>query len=514
MSDNSAKPRAAWILAGLFAASAGAAVAGAVLVSRPASATKSPPATESAQRADAAASTAGGPLPSRVEVPLSGRDRVYTADQTSNTVTVIDPSTNTVLGTIALGVQRLSNLLHAQYLNDIDVHGLMYSPDRERLAVVSVGSNTVDIVDTTTNRAISHTDVGRASHEGWFTADGTQFWVADRGRNTITIVDAVHGGVIANVPVGDGPSKVVMSPDGRWAYVNHISVPEITIVNVASRTVVGNITGIADPFSSDLAISPDGAQLWVPHKRAGKTTVVDLVHDRVQAILVTGPDTNHPNFAHTSTGDYAYVTVGGLNETLVYRRTGSGTPPLATTIHNTGNAPHGIWPSGDYTRMYVSMEKSDSLDVIDTATNRVITTLAIGQEPQALVYVPNASPQDSAPNLGTQGLGERGRNVPTTLSDGSQGEALDPLLGRPLEATIRPVAGVDMVDLQARNLKPTTTYEAFQVGAEGARTRVVTFTTDANGMAPYVLAFTFFTGRSIALQVAGSPVSLSSSAGQ
>jgi YVTN family beta-propeller protein len=504
MSDNSGKPRAVRILAGLLAASVGAAAAGAVLVSRPASATPAPPATEAAQRADAAASTTGGPLHSRVEVPLSGRDRVYTADQTSNTVTVIDPSTNTVLGTIALGVQRLANLLHPQYLNAIDVHGLMYSPDRQRLAVVSVGSNTVDIIDTTTNRAISHTDVGRAPHEGWFTKDGTQFWVADRGRNTVTIVDAVHGGVLANLPVGDGPSKVVMSPDGEWAYINHISVPEITIVNVASRTVVGNITGMADSFSSDLAISPDGAQLWVPHKRVGKTTVVDLVHDRVQAILTTGPDTNHPNFAHTPTGDYAYVTVGGLNETLVYRRTSMGTPPLAATIHNTGNAPHGIWPSGDYSRMYVSMEKSDSLDVIDTATNRVIHTLAIGQEPQALVYVPNASPHDNAPNLGTQGLGQQGHNVPTTLPDGTLGETLDPVLGRHLEATIRPVAGVDLVDLQARNLAPDTTYEAFQVGGDGSRTRVVFFATDASGMAPQVLAFSVFTGQSIALQVGGT----------
>jgi YVTN family beta-propeller protein len=213
----------------------------------------------------------------------------------------------------------------------------------------------------------------------------------------------------------------------------------------------------------------------VPHKRAGKVTVVDLVHDKVQAILSTGPDTNHPNFADTPTGDYAYVTVGGLNETLVYARTSTGPPPLVASIHDNGNAPHGIWPSGDYTRMYVGMEKSDSVDVIDTATNEVIDTLAIGQEPQALVYVPNASPQDNAPNLGTQGLGQQGHNVPTTLPDGTQGETLDPVLGRHLEATVRLVAGVDMIDLQARNLQPNTTYEAYNVDAKGTQRSLVTF---------------------------------------
>lgn len=459
-----------------------------------------PPADEAAQRADAAASSSGGPLPSRLVVPVSGRDRVYTADQTSNTVTVIDPSANRVLGTIALGSQRLSNLLFAQYLNDIDVHGLLYAPGRQRLAVVSISSNTVDIVDTGTNRVISHTDVGRAPHEGWFTPDGREFWVADRARDTITIVDAVHGGVLANVPVGEGPSKVVMSSDGRWAYVNHIVEPVITIVNVASRTAVGTIGGLADAFSSDLAISPDGRQLWVPHRRAGKLTVVDLVHDRVQAILDTGPDTNHPNFVHTATGDDAYLTVGGLDKTLVYRRTGSGTPPLVATIPSTGHAPHGIWPSGDYSRMYVANQKSDSVDVIDTATNTVVSTLRIGQEPQALVYVPDASPNEDAPNLGRQGLGAPVGEVPTTLPDGGRGDILDPARGRVLEAVVRRVAGADMVELEAFRLRPGTAYQAFVVAADGSRTRLVGFTTDARGYNPQVLAFTSFSGGSIALE--------------
>ncbi|TVT60232.1 hypothetical protein FNH05_04830 [Amycolatopsis rhizosphaerae] len=446
-------------------------------------------------------------------IPVSPQDRVYTADQTSNTVTVIDPSSDKVLGTIALGAQRLSNTLNPQYLRDENVHGLAYSPDHRELAVVSIGSDTVDIVDTATNKVLSHTDVGRSAHEGWFTADSTQFWVADRGRNTVTIVDAVHGGVITTVDVGDNPSKVVMSPDGKLAYVNHFTVPEITVIDVASRRVVGRITGLADSLASDLAISPDGTQLWVPHKRAGKLTVVDLVRRRVQAVLGTGPDTNHPNFARSATGTYAYLTVGGLDETLVYRLTPAGTPPLTATIHDHGLAPHGIWPSGDGTRMYVGMEKSDQVDVIDTATNQVTGTIGVGQEPQALVYVPGAAPGGGAPNLTTQGLGQQGHDLPTTLPDGSDGETMNPAQGRHLEATVRPVAGLDMIDLQARGLAANTTFEADSVGADGGETAVVTFTTDANGNAPQVLAFAMFDGKSISIKPIGSTDRPASSTG-
>src|SRR4029434_7584339 len=39
----------------------------------------------------------------RADIPISRHDRVYAADQTSNTVSVIDPSANKLLGVIRLG---------------------------------------------------------------------------------------------------------------------------------------------------------------------------------------------------------------------------------------------------------------------------------------------------------------------------------------------------------------------------------------------------------------------------
>ncbi|MFI8932350.1 hypothetical protein ACIG3E_32385 [Streptomyces sp. NPDC053474] len=447
--------------------------------------------------------TTAGDAPS-VNVPLSGRDRVYTADQTSNTVTVIDPSANRTLGTIPLGAQRLGATLSPQYTGNVGVHGLAFSRDHKRLGVVSVTSNTVDIIDTATNKVINETDVGRAAHEGTFTADGKQFWVADRGRDTVTVVDAVRGGVVTRIKVGPGPSKVLLSPDGRAAYINHVSAPEITVVDVRTHKIRHTVKGLGDAFSSDAAISPDGTELWASHKRAGLTSVIDLRHRKVTAVLKSGPDTNHPNFARTENGSFAYLTVGGLDQTLVYRRTPGGTPQLVTRIHHTGHAPHGMWPSGDGTRMYVGLEKSDAVDVINTATNKVTDTIGVGKEPQALVYVPDAAPTGSAANLGRQGLGEAPRNVPTTLPDGTAGEPMRPgHKGRRLEATVRRVSGLGMIQLQARDLRPTTTYQAYAVQKNGGRTPLLSFTTDSSGNAAQVLAFADFTGVSVSLRSEG-----------
>jgi YVTN family beta-propeller protein len=82
---------------------------------------------------------------------VSGKDRVYAAEQFSNTVSVIDPSTNKNLGVIRLGDPQPMNL-SPLYKGQVLVHGLGFSPDRRTLVVVSIASNSVMFIDTGTNR--------------------------------------------------------------------------------------------------------------------------------------------------------------------------------------------------------------------------------------------------------------------------------------------------------------------------------------------------------------------------
>src|SRR3954462_12661472 len=116
------------------------------------------------------------------DFPVSARDRVYAAEQFSNTVSVIDPSTNKNLGVIRLGDPQPMNL-SPLYKGQVLVHGLGFSPDRKTLAVVSIASNSVTFIDTSTNRVKHTTYVGRSPHEAFFTQDGSEVWVTVRGED-------------------------------------------------------------------------------------------------------------------------------------------------------------------------------------------------------------------------------------------------------------------------------------------------------------------------------------------
>src|SRR5919201_5309427 len=72
------------------------------------------------------------------DIPLSSRDRVYAAEQFSNTVSVTDPATNKLVGVIRLGDPQPGNF-SPLYKGQVLVHGMGFSPDRRTIAVVSIG---------------------------------------------------------------------------------------------------------------------------------------------------------------------------------------------------------------------------------------------------------------------------------------------------------------------------------------------------------------------------------------
>jgi hypothetical protein len=99
----------------------------------------------------------GGQVPaasSDPDIPISHHDRVYSAEQFSNTVSVTDPADNTLVGAIHLG-DPLPASFSPLYKGQLLVHGMGFSPDHHTLAVVAIGSNAVTFLDTATN-AVTH----------------------------------------------------------------------------------------------------------------------------------------------------------------------------------------------------------------------------------------------------------------------------------------------------------------------------------------------------------------------
>jgi YVTN family beta-propeller protein len=321
------------------------------------------------------------------DIPISHQDRVYSAEQYSNTVSVTDPVDNKLLGTIHLGDPTPASL-SPLYKGQLLVHGMGVSPDRRTIDVVAIGSNAVIFIDTATNSVKHVTYVGRSPHEAIFTMDGKEVWVVVRGENYVSVLDGTTYEEKTRITVPNGPGMTIFSPDGKYGYVCSSFTPETVVITVADHKIVGKVPQ-ASPFCPNIAATPDSKQVWFTLKDTGKTQVFDGQPPfELLKTLDTGPITNHVNIVRNANGMFGYVTIGGLNEVKVFRT--DNFAQVATIP--TGKLPHGIWPSGDGTRVYVVLEMEDKVAAIDTLKNEVIATSPIGQTPQAVVYVPEAVP--------------------------------------------------------------------------------------------------------------------------
>jgi YVTN family beta-propeller protein len=359
-------------------------------------------------------------------VPISARDRVYSADQFSNTVSVVDPSTDTMLGVIRLGDSQPANM-SPLYRGQLLVHGLGFSPDHRTLAVVSIGSNSVSFIDTATN-AVKHVAyVGRSPHEAFFTPDGRELWVSVRGADYIAVLDARTYKETARMTVPNGPGMTIFSPDGAYGYVCSSFTPETVVISTVRHEIVGRVKQ-ESPFCPNIAAAPDGSQVWFTLKDTGKVMVFNARPPfNLLKTIDSGPITNHVNVVRTARGQFAYVTVGGRNEVHAYR---TDTFERVATIP-VGDLPHGVWPSGDGSRIYVGIENGDAMTAIDTLSNNVVATIPVGQAPQAVVYVPGALPPSGgaenlqAPQLAASAahlqLGPPGGSPETTVALFDQG---------------------------------------------------------------------------------------------
>src|SRR5947209_1699075 len=207
------------------------------------------------------------------DIAISHRDRFYTSDQFSNTVSVTDPADSKLLGVIRLGDPTPGNL-SPLYRGQLLVHGMGFSPDHRTIAVVSIGSNSVTFIDTATN-AVKHTTyVGRSPHEAFFSPDGKEVWVTVRGENYVAVLDGTTYEEKTRIIVPGGPGMQIFSPDGKYGYVCSSFNPETVVITVADHQIVGRVPQVS-PFCPNIAATPDGEQVWLTLKDVGKTMVFD-----------------------------------------------------------------------------------------------------------------------------------------------------------------------------------------------------------------------------------------------
>jgi PGF-pre-PGF domain-containing protein len=298
-----------------------------------------------------------------VKSSLSAEPYAYITNVDSNTVSVIDTATNTVIATVPVGMKP---------------SGVAVSPDGSKVYVTNGYSNSVSVIDTATNTVTATVPVGSIPLGIAVTPDRTKVYVANWGSNgignTISVIDTSTNTVIATIPVGNAPTGVAVSLDGSKVYATNQGSNTVSVIDTSTNTVLATVNAGNAP--EGIAISPDGSKVYVTNRVYDLLSIFDTgLNSVIASVAIKNPE----GVAVSPDGKKVYVTSQINNVSVIDTSTNTVT---ATVL--VGEYPIGVAFTPDGKKVYVANYNSSSISVIDTAKNTITAIVPVGKGPFAL----------------------------------------------------------------------------------------------------------------------------------
>jgi YVTN family beta-propeller protein len=320
---------------------------------------------------------------SEIEISPDGQ-YAYVAVVVTDGVWRIDLATLTVAGPELL-TGNMGSINYPYFQSS----GMTLSHDGGTLVTCNSFSNTVSIIDTGTWSVVSTLTVGTFPVRATFSADDSLIYVSSRDDDRITeIANAGSSSVVLRtIPVGDWPYEMVLAPGGSTLYVANYLSENIGVVNLASGSMTSTIA-LPDP-PAGIAIDPTGDFLYAATgtwsvslgpgpvysvARSGQFSVVDLGLQSIVDQAITGLPPAMLDLNITA-GLGAAPSPFGDGVTLVsgLATTGLATPEPAPRLALRGPAPN---PLSTATTFEFTLPAAADVEIsIHDVSGRMITTL-------------------------------------------------------------------------------------------------------------------------------------------
>src|SRR5499425_597114 len=197
----------------------------------------------------------------------------------------------------------------------------------------------VAVIDTSQNKVTSTISVPKGPHGLVITPDGRKVYVSSDGASTVSVIDTGKDAVVTTIDVGPNPHGLAVSRDGRKVLVSGFGSDRVLVIDTATDKVTGEVPV---PQVHNGTLSPDGTRAWVGSQKQGETAIVVI--------------------------DLQTMTRVG-----------------ALTLDKT---PRALDASPDGKRVYFTLAGVNAIQVLDTATSKIVAQVPVGASPHLAPSTP------------------------------------------------------------------------------------------------------------------------------
>ena len=200
------------------------------------------------------------------------RGLLYVTTELDQTVTVVDPKAQKVVGTVPTGQP--------------ESHMLALSHDGRRGYTANVGPGTVSVLDMVARKTLAVIPVSGDVQRIAVSADDKLVFTADQTKPQMAVIDTATNKVktwVALPALGYGAAATA---NGEWLLVAVPSKDLVAVVDLASMQVVRSVEVAKSP--QEILIRPDGKVAYVSCMASGQVAAIDLGEWKVQKVIDAG----------------------------------------------------------------------------------------------------------------------------------------------------------------------------------------------------------------------------------
>lgn len=274
-------------------------------------------------------------------------------------------SAQTVIGTIPVGSFP---------------RGVAVNPTTNRIYVANELSDTVTVINGSDNTTVATVPVGAHPTAVAVNPNTNRIYVTTNGE--VSVIDGGTNSEITRIPVGGSPFDVAVNPNTNRVYVTGSPwVPHVSVIDGATNAVIATILGPVGDLglvgaAAGVAVNPNTNLIYVGGLFIRRVAVIDGETNTVQVTIPVGFGNNR-DLAVNSNINRVYVVHGNDRHVSVID---GGNNSIITTLE-TGANPAGLGVNPFNNRVYVGNTGDNTVSVIDGTTNTLIINLSVGNVP-------------------------------------------------------------------------------------------------------------------------------------
>jgi YVTN family beta-propeller protein len=198
---------------------------------------------------------------------------LYVTTEIDKTVTIIDPKTLKIVGTLPTGQS--------------ESHMLALSHDGRRAYTANVGPGTLSVIDIAARKVLKVIPISGNTQRIAISNDDKWVFTADQTKPQVAVIDTATNSVAKWIPLEGIGYGSAPTPDGRWLLVALPDQNKVAVIDLKTMQVARSIP-VGGEYPQEVVIRPDGKSAYVSCMHSDQVAEIDLATWKVKRMISTG----------------------------------------------------------------------------------------------------------------------------------------------------------------------------------------------------------------------------------